>query len=116
MISKETYISMIILNRLKPIEWVLIEFLFSGQNYWLSDEFELCADENAEAINDEYECKLAISSILHVYPNVRYAGSLSIPLHPKGCYLRDTESVFFNNHYSGGRNSTGRQFCKLRGE
>ena len=89
-------------------------FWFLGETYFRSQRGELCSDDGYLAVNDIETCKAATLT-LNSNSNYKFENAVNFDNLPKGCYLFQYQTVYFNHHSTGSKNDRANQICKPGG-
>ena len=71
-----------------------------------------CSDVGVSDLEDHTTCIEAIPYAKSLNPDAAYQGTFSSSMAPKGCYIFDAGTAWFNGHTTGSRRSDTRSICR----
>ena len=84
-----------------------ILWLYSGNQYQLTESGKTCYDISLNMIVEEGECKKAVEGL-----GQRYVRNEISSTYPSGCYSYQDSTGYFNKHESGTGNANAKSICK----
>ena len=83
--------------------------------YFLTEKNKTCLESTGTLVDDLETCRTAVDFVKKNISTARFVDEEDDGRWPKGCYLANPDTVYFNNHLSGSSNEGARQICYLKG-